>query len=145
MFTYYVRRSDFDKRPIKRSVDSLETVQFNYFNSTVLCRVKFLDPSDFGLLIRKNDTLVFQTQDNFDYLSILEKANSSLFEKYRLQNTTSVRVDMIFDWSLPSMKNSKRISTVVFWVLCALSVVQWIALVARNVSGIGIYAFIEHA
>jgi len=68
MFTYYVRRSDFDKRPIKRSVDSLETVQFNSFNSTVLCRVKFLDPSDFGLLIRKNDTLVFQTQENFDYL-----------------------------------------------------------------------------
>lgn len=52
---------------------------------------------------------------------------------------------MVFDWSLPSMKNSKRISTVIFWVLCILSLVQWVALVARNVSGIGFYAFLEHA
>lgn len=60
MFRCLVKRSDFDKRPTLSSVDLLEAVSFNSFNQTVLLRVKFLDPSDFGLLIRKNDTLVLQ-------------------------------------------------------------------------------------
>ena len=98
-----------------------------------------------GLLIRKNDTLVFQTQETFDFATIFEKANATLLQQFHLQNSTGVRVEMVFDWTLVSMQNCKSISIVVFWVLCALSLLQWVVLVARNVSGIGFYAFLEHA
>jgi hypothetical protein len=32
MFKYFVRRSDFDKRPVERSVVSIEPIEFNFFN-----------------------------------------------------------------------------------------------------------------
>jgi hypothetical protein len=53
-------------------------VEFNQDDNLVLFRVKYEDPSDFGLLIRKNDTLIFDRVLDFDYVSLFQD-NSTAF------------------------------------------------------------------
>lgn len=53
-------------------------MEFNQDDNSVLFRVKYEDPSDFGLLIRKNDTLIFDRVLDFDYVSLFQD-NSTAF------------------------------------------------------------------
>lgn len=52
---------------------------------------------------------------------------------------------MVFDWTIKIMKNSKKISIVLFWLLIGIIIIQWLVLTIRNVSGVGFFAFFEYA
>lgn len=65
MFTQYGRLSDFKKRPVKKELESMEAVRFDREEQTVMVRVRFREPDLYGLLIRKNDTLIFETVDDY--------------------------------------------------------------------------------
>lgn len=70
MFTHYGQLSDFKKRPVKQELESLEAINFSKDDQSVQLRIKFKDPNQFGLLIRKNDTLIFETVSDYPYLSV---------------------------------------------------------------------------
>lgn len=65
MFTQYGRLSDFKKRPVKTELESMEAVRFYREEQKVMVRVRFSEPDLYGLLIRKNDTLIFETVDDY--------------------------------------------------------------------------------
>jgi len=78
MFIHYVRTNDFARSKSYIELQSLEGVDFNQDDNSVLLRIKYEDPSDFGLLIRKNDTLIFDRVLDFDYVSLFQD-NSTAF------------------------------------------------------------------
>lgn len=111
----------------------------------VVFRVKYEDPSDFGLLIRKNDTLVIDRLLEYDYVSTFLDNSTAFLESYQMQNTTTLRIEMVFDWSLSYMQQLKKASTLGFWISIGAVLLLWLVLVLRNVSGVAMSIFIDYA
>lgn len=127
MFKPYVRRTDWNKRPFPRPLESFDAIEFDKNNQTILCRVKIEEPSDMGLLIRKNDTLLFTAVEKFDYLSLFKNNSLDILVEYQLQKSAGIRVDMIFDWTLSYMQQLRTAGTVWFWLCIGLVLVLWFA------------------
>jgi hypothetical protein len=145
MFEPWVRPNDFSINPVRIEIESLEGVEFNQDLNTVLFKVKYQDPTDFGLLIRKNDTLMFDRVLKFDYVSTFLDNSTTFLESFQLQNNSGIRVDLVFDWSLDYMQQLRSVSMVTFWILIAVVGVLWLTLVLRNVSGVAMSIFIDYA
>lgn len=145
MFNYWVRKNDFSKRPEHIQLHTLEGLQFNQTTNLVIFRVKFHDPTDYGLLIRKNDSLVVDRRFDYDYVSNFINNDTRFLESYQMQNTSSVRLEMVFDWSLDYMQQLKNASTIGCWVSIAAVLLLWLVLVLRDVSGVGMSIFVDYA
>jgi hypothetical protein len=145
MFEPWVRPNDFSLNPVRIEIESLEGVEFNQDLNTVLFKVKYQDPTDFGLLIRKNDTLMLDRVLKFDYVSTFLDNSTTFLESFQLQNSSGIRVDLVFDWSLDYMQQLRSVSMVTFWILIAVVGVLWLTLVLRNVSGVAMSIFIDYA
>lgn len=52
---------------------------------------------------------------------------------------------MVFDWTKEEMIRAKKASTICFWTLIVIVVIQWLVLTLRDVSGIGFFSFFEYA
>ena len=72
-------------------------------------------------MVRKNDTLVFEIQPDFDFTSTFNSTDFDPF-MYKLQIDSQARIEMVFDWTIPTMRNSKNVSTLCFWILIGIVV-----------------------
>jgi len=72
MFRTFVRRSDFSINPVEQELGGVTITKIDKEAQQVDMLVKYDDPMTLGLLVRKDDELVFKTNDDFDFFKIFK-------------------------------------------------------------------------
>ena len=109
----------------------------------------FEKPYLLGLLIKKSDKIYINRQTDYNFNSTyfflnttmeglpdwdddgVYRGNSSVHRF--VTNTTSQKIEMIFDFRNQTMKLYRRIAANMYWVMIALIITQFISLWCRGV------------
>lgn len=162
MFNIYWHDINFKTNELDRKLLDFEVTEYQEDKKTINFTMTFEQPYMLGLLLKKSDKIFIDRnadfvidKNAFFYDTNLTAANETIPDDqknkfanaswHRLHtNSSSMRIEMQFDYRNANMMLYRRIAENMYWVLIGLIVVQFLLLLWRGVGLQPVWVLIEY-